>query len=58
MVRDLERGDLITLPIAWLIVLCSCGPSALLVLITLVNEGAPVRRDHTEHVHQRRMASL
>ena len=35
VVRDLERGDLITLPIAWLIVLCSCGPSALLILITL-----------------------
>ena len=35
VVLDLERGDLITLPIAWLIVLCSCGPSALLILITL-----------------------
>ena len=33
--QDIEHGDMITLPIAWIILLCSCGPSACLVLITL-----------------------
>ena len=33
--HDIERGDMITLPIAWTILLFSCGRSACLVLVTL-----------------------
>ena len=33
--KDIERGDMTTLPIAWVILLLSCGPSAVLVLVTL-----------------------
>ena len=33
--QDIERGDMITLPIAWMILLFSCGRSACLVLVTL-----------------------
>eukprot|EP01043_Picozoa_sp_COSAG02_P010156 COSAG02_NODE_352_length_24036_cov_20.479258_23_plen_239_part_00 len=33
--QDIERGDIITLPIAWVILLLFCGPSACLVLVTL-----------------------
>jgi hypothetical protein len=35
VIKDFEHGDMITLPIAWCILLLSCGPSAVLVLITL-----------------------
>ena len=35
VIADFEHGDMITLPIAWFILLLSCGPSAALVLLTL-----------------------
>ena len=35
VISDFEHGDMITLPLAWFILLVSCGPSAILVLITL-----------------------
>ena len=35
VIADFEHGDMITLPIAWLILLAFCGPPAVLVLITL-----------------------
>ena len=35
VIGDFEHGDMITLPIAWFILLLSCGPSAVLVLFTL-----------------------
>jgi uncharacterized membrane protein YdfJ with MMPL/SSD domain len=35
VIKDFEHGDMVTLPIAWFILLLSCGPSAGLVLVTL-----------------------
>ena len=35
IIGDFEHGDMITLPIAWLILLLACGPSAGLALVTL-----------------------
>jgi hypothetical protein len=35
VIKDFEHGDMITLPIAWGILLLVCGPSAALVLVTL-----------------------
>ena len=35
VIGDFEHGDMITLPIAWFILLLSCGPSASIVLVTL-----------------------
>ena len=35
LVADFERGDMITLPIAWVMLLLACGPSALVLIVTL-----------------------
>ena len=35
VIGDFKHGDMVTLPIAWLILLASTGPSAVLVLLTL-----------------------
>ena len=35
VIRDFESGDAITIPVAWLLLLYACGPSAVLALVTL-----------------------
>ena len=36
-VKDFETGDMVTLPIAWLLLAMSCGPPAVLGLVTLAS---------------------
>ena len=33
--KDIEHGDIVTLPVAWVILFISCGPPACLVMVTL-----------------------